>query len=142
MTDHDEITQLLARYARAVDTKDWDLYRSVFTTDARIDYTSAGGESGDLDHVVAWMQKTFDGLVLWSMHYITNIEITVHTYERASVHAAFYNPMEFKGIGGPSFFGGRYYHRLERSAATANQWRSAHLTEQSVFAHDKPSGGL
>ena len=37
---------LLYRYARAVDTKDWDLYRSVFTDDAHIDYSSAGAVVG------------------------------------------------------------------------------------------------
>jgi 3-phenylpropionate/cinnamic acid dioxygenase small subunit len=33
-----EIQQLLARYARAVDTRDWELFRSVFTEDAFIDH--------------------------------------------------------------------------------------------------------
>src|ERR1700751_2057789 len=42
ISDELEITTLLTRYARAVDTKDWDLYRSVFTDDAHIDYSSAG----------------------------------------------------------------------------------------------------
>jgi 3-phenylpropionate/cinnamic acid dioxygenase small subunit len=37
-----EIQQLLARYARALDTRDWELYRSVFTEDAFIDYAAAG----------------------------------------------------------------------------------------------------
>jgi 3-phenylpropionate/cinnamic acid dioxygenase small subunit len=31
VSDHLEITALLHRYARAVDTKDWPLWRSVFT---------------------------------------------------------------------------------------------------------------
>jgi 3-phenylpropionate/cinnamic acid dioxygenase small subunit len=34
ISDQLEITALLSRYARAVDTKDWTLYRSVFTDDA------------------------------------------------------------------------------------------------------------
>ena len=42
MSDDAEIGRLLYRYARAVDSKDWDLYRSVFTADAHIDYSSAG----------------------------------------------------------------------------------------------------
>lgn len=43
LADEQAISALLYRYARAVDTKDWALYRSVFTDDAVIDYTSAGG---------------------------------------------------------------------------------------------------
>ena len=42
VTDQLAITALLNRYARAVDGKDWDLYRSVFTDDAYIDYSSVG----------------------------------------------------------------------------------------------------
>ena len=45
-SDELEITALLYRYARAVDTKDWELYRSVFTDDAHIDYSSAGADRG------------------------------------------------------------------------------------------------
>ncbi|MGY4652121.1 nuclear transport factor 2 family protein [Mycobacterium sp. URHB0021] len=36
-----EIAALLTTYARTVDTKDWALYRSVFTDDAFIAYSSA-----------------------------------------------------------------------------------------------------
>ena len=46
ISDELEITALLNRYARAVDTKDWTLYRSVFTDDAHIDYSSAGAIAG------------------------------------------------------------------------------------------------
>jgi hypothetical protein len=40
--DETAITALLYRYARGVDTKDWDLYRSVFTDDAVIEADVAG----------------------------------------------------------------------------------------------------
>jgi hypothetical protein len=46
VSDEADIARLLYRYARAVDTKDWDLYRSVFTDDAHIDYSSAGAIVG------------------------------------------------------------------------------------------------
>ena len=42
LADRLAIHELLARYARGVDEKDWELYRSVFTEDATIDYSSAG----------------------------------------------------------------------------------------------------
>ena len=40
ISDHLEITAVLHRYCRAVDSQDWDLYRTVFTEDARIDYAA------------------------------------------------------------------------------------------------------
>src|ERR1700751_881744 len=40
ISDELEIATLLTRYARAVDSRDWDLYRSVFTDDAHIDYAA------------------------------------------------------------------------------------------------------
>lgn len=44
MDDVEEIKKLKARYFRALDTKDWDLYESVFAPDALIDLTRAGGQ--------------------------------------------------------------------------------------------------
>lgn len=40
----EDIRKLKARYFRALDTKDWDLYESVFAPDAVIDLTRAGGQ--------------------------------------------------------------------------------------------------
>ena len=57
LADRLEIGDLITRYATAVDRRDWDLYRSVFTTDAEIDYTSAGGIAGTLDEVVAFLDE-------------------------------------------------------------------------------------
>ena len=44
MDDVEEIKKLKARYFRALDTKDWELYRSVFAVDAVVDLRGAGGE--------------------------------------------------------------------------------------------------
>ena len=43
MDDLEAIRKLKARYFRALDTKDWALYESVFAPDAVIDLTRAGG---------------------------------------------------------------------------------------------------
>ena len=56
LADRIEINDLLTRYAHAVDTKDWALYRTVFTADAHIDYESAGGIKGDLETVADWLE--------------------------------------------------------------------------------------
>ena len=51
-----DITALINRYAQAVDGKDWALYASCFTTDAEIDYSSAGGARGGVAESTAWLE--------------------------------------------------------------------------------------
>lgn len=139
VSDHIEIAALLYRYARAVDTKDWELYRSVFTDDAQIDYSSAGAVVGTRDEVVDWFAANF-GVIAWSMHYITNIEADIQTGpdgDTATVRAMFYNPMQLPGVAEPSFCGGYYHHELTR---TADGWRSRRLREENVWFTNPPAG--
>jgi uncharacterized protein (TIGR02246 family) len=44
MDDVEEIKKLKARYFRSLDSKDWDLYASVFAEDVVVDLSLAGGE--------------------------------------------------------------------------------------------------
>jgi len=43
MDDLEEIRKLKARYFRSLDSKDWNLYASVFSEDAVVDLRKAGG---------------------------------------------------------------------------------------------------
>ncbi|OBJ04021.1 hypothetical protein A5660_19490 [Mycobacterium alsense] len=139
MSDEIQIAALLHRYARAVDTKDWELYRSVFTADAHIDYSSAGAISGGRDEVVDWFAANF-GALPWSMHYITNIEIVELNTDAAGgtarVRAMFYNPMQLPGMAEMSACGGYYYHDLVR---TPDGWRSRALREENVWIANSAS---
>jgi SnoaL-like domain len=132
--DELQIAALLYRYARAVDTKDWELYRSVFTDDAYIDYSSSGMIAGSRDEVVAWLEANF-GVIPWSMHYISNIE-TEFDSDTAKVRAMFYNPMQLPGMAELSYCGGYYHHELVRTAAG---WRSRHLREENVWFTNAPA---
>jgi 3-phenylpropionate/cinnamic acid dioxygenase small subunit len=132
--DFAEISALLYRYARAVDTKDWELYRSVFTDDARIDYSSAGAAVGTRDEIVDWFAANF-GVIPWSMHYITNIEVVERDGDTAKVQAMFYNPMQLPGMTEPSACGGYYHHELVR---TSDGWRSRNLREDNVWFTNPP----
>ena len=133
MSDDADITRLLYRYARAVDTKDWELYRSVFTDDAHIDYSSAGIPAGSRDEVADMLSKGFTAIP-WSMHYITNIEADVDD-DTATVRAMFYNPMQLPGMTEMSSCGGYYHHQLVR---TPDGWRSRHLREDNVWFVNPP----
>lgn len=134
MSEHSDISALLYRYARAVDSKDWELYRSVFTEDAHIDYSSAGAIVGSRDEVVDWFAANF-GVIPWSMHYITNIEILDGDGDTATVRAMFYNPMQLPGMAEMSACGGYYHHELVR---TPDGWRSRSLREANVWFTNPP----
>ena len=130
-----EIHELLARYARGVDDKDWALYRSVFTADAHIDYTSAGAIAGSIDEVAEFLEQGFT-VIPWSQHYITNVEIDLDG-DGARVRAMFFNPMQLPGVEGSSSCGGFYHHDLVR---TAEGWKSSRLVEESRWFLNGPGG--
>jgi 3-phenylpropionate/cinnamic acid dioxygenase small subunit len=135
VADQIEITALLHRYARAVDAKDWDLYRSVFTDDAHIDY-GASVTAGSRDKVADWLATNF-GVIEMAMHYITNVEIIDHRGDTATVRAMFYNPMQMPGVTGLSACGGYYHHEVVR---TPDGWKSSRLREEMRW-FDNPPGG-
>ena len=132
LIDRAEITDLLTRYARAVDTKDWDLFRGVFTADARIDYTQVGGVAGDLDTVVGFLSAVipmFEAM----QHLISNVDIAIDGDE-AKVTAMVYNPIKLPDS--PVWAtGGWYHHELVR---TADGWKSRSLVEEASWFHGVP----
>jgi hypothetical protein len=136
VSDELEIAALLNAYSRAVDTKDWKLYRSVFTDDAHIDY-SAAVFKGSLDEAIEFFDGDFSALVTMSMHYITNIEADIDG-DTARVRAMFYNPTLIQGVADLCIFGGYYFHELVR---TSGGWRSKHLREEMVWAANSPREG-
>ena len=136
ISDSLEITALLHRYARAVDAKDWELYRSVFTADAHIDYSSATPIVGNPDEVVDMLAAGFATIPM-AMHYITNIETLESSGDSATVRAMFYNPMQLPGLAHLSYCGGYYHHQLIR---TPDGWRSRHLREEILWFVNGPTG--
>ena len=133
ISDELEITALLTRYATAVDTNDWVLYRSVFTDNAQIDYSSAGAIAGTRDQVADWLAQAFEAIPM-TMHYVTNIDMNIDG-DTASVRAMFYNPMQMPGSSELSSCGGYYHHQLVR---TPEGWRSSYLREESVWFVNPP----
>jgi 3-phenylpropionate/cinnamic acid dioxygenase small subunit len=131
--DKIEINELLARYARGVDSKDWELYKSVFTPDAFIDYSSAGAATGPRDEVAAWLEEGLEPIGM-TQHFVTNVEIDLDG-DRAKVRAMFYNPMQLPGMTELSSCGGNYYHDLVR---TPDGWKSERLVEENLWFVNPP----
>lgn len=132
--DKIEIHELLARYARGVDSKDWELWKTVFTPDATLDYSSAGAPVGSRDELAAWLEHAMATVPI-AQHYITNVEIELDG-DRAKVRAMFFNPMQLPGMVEMSFCGGYYHHDLVR---TSDGWKSERLVEENVWFVNPPS---
>jgi len=124
LLDRLAIADLLTTYAHAVDTRDWDLFRSVFTDEAEIDYTNAGGIAGTVTEVADWLARTMQ-LFSATQHLVSNMMVTIDG-DTASARAMFYNPMRFADDGPFFHCGGWYNHDLVR---TADGWRSRRLHE-------------
>ena len=121
VSDRIEINDLLIRYTRAIDQKDWELLDTVFTPDADIDYVATGGIKGRYPEVRAWLAKVL-ALFPITVHYVTNSEVTLQG-DRAAARTAVYNPM-FLGNsdGGLHHFAvGAYY--VDELVRTAKWWR-------------------
>ena len=132
--DKIEIQELMARYCRACDSKDWKLLRTLFTDDAHLDYSSVNGAAGTREEVCDWLEQGLS-TVPWTMHYVTNIEIDLDG-DRAKVHVMFYNPMLLPGMDEMSYCGGYYHHDVVR---TREGWKSRRLVEQNVWFINHPS---
>jgi 3-phenylpropionate/cinnamic acid dioxygenase small subunit len=123
VADRIAIADLMARYARMVDSRLWHLHDQVFSHDAHTDYVSTGGPAGPATEVMAWLDRA---LTPWpiNLHLITNLVVEFEDADHATSHCYFYAPMG-RPDGDHQFFitnGGSYEDRLVR---TADGWRIA-----------------
>jgi hypothetical protein len=118
------IEAVLVLYATLIDTKQFDRLREVFSADAVVNYTSAGGIKGSLAEVSAWLAKVLTPFTV-VQHLVANFAIEIDG-DRARSVCYFHNPMRLSGPDGTiSMFwcGGRYLDELVR---TSEGWL-AHL---------------
>jgi hypothetical protein len=138
ISDRLEIQDVLTRYTRAVDEGDWDRLDTVFTPDARIDYTESGGIAGSFPEAKKWLAETLPAFFTATLHTVGQVSIEWgdkddEGRDTAEVIAYFDNPMLMRaGEGEPTVVevGGKYHHRMVR---TPEGWRSTRLHEELVW---------
>jgi len=114
-SDRLDVIDTVYRFAAAIDARDWSGYRSVFTEEITIDYSSYRTDSvGTLaaDAWVARAMKLFPGLDA-SQHCLFNPRATV---EDAEATCTSYLRAEHALDGMLYTIGGHYIHRLQREA--------------------------
>ncbi len=139
VADRLEITDVVTRYTRAVDTRAWaDLHATVFTADAVLDYSAVGGPVGPPADVVPWVEQGLAGFARYQ-HLVGQVSIAfVDGVEgappsEARVTAYFTNPMVgVRPDGTETLFevGGYYHHRMVR---TPDGWRSRSLVDENIW---------
>ena len=121
LRDHEEIRQLLYRYARGVDRADIDIIRSVYApggTDRHGPFDGPGEEFAEV--VVNGAKKVWDHV---GNHHITNAFIVLDEADpdraRAEVYFIAYHPHADNGVPELGIISGRYLDILTRRSG---QW--------------------
>ncbi len=120
ISDRFEIMDLLTDYCSAIDTKDIDALDHIFTDDACIDYTRAGGPKTDLKTIKKFLKENLGDLP--RQHIISNIKVHING-DIADVRSLCYNPLELPSENGNleiAIWGLWYNDELIR---TSNGWR-------------------
>jgi 3-phenylpropionate/cinnamic acid dioxygenase small subunit len=140
ISDRIRINDLLIRYTRAIDTKDWRLLDTCFTPDAHLDYTATGGAKGGYPEVRAWLEKALAPFPI-TVHYITNSAVELDG-DRARARTCVYNPMFFANADGSlhDFTVGAYY--VDDLAWTDQGWRITRRVEESGFLQGRLPSAL
>ncbi|KQH81228.1 MULTISPECIES: nuclear transport factor 2 family protein [Mycobacterium] len=105
MTDRDDISDLLVRYATGIDRRDWSLFRTVFTEDCQLDYGEIGAWSG-VDAVTDFMEKVH-AMAGHTLHRLTNQAIDVdgdNAVARTYVDALIMAADNTSGVNGIGFY--------------------------------------
>jgi hypothetical protein len=156
LADRLDIQEVLYRYARGVDRRDWELVRSVYHVDAWDDH---GNYKGDVDSFIENLKKRH-AFIEQSMHVVTNciiefdgpdsavVESYYITYQRLLPGAGQFrlNYLSREPLGDDDAMQGqaigRYVDRFERRDGT---WRIARRTvvfEVYRGSPTVPGGGL
>jgi len=138
ISDQMEIQKLLTRYCTGIDTKQYDMLDSVFTPDATIDYTSAGGPRGPFPEVKAWLETVL-AIFPMTQHVVGNFDITVNG-DTGTSRCTFFNPMALGNEDGTRqmlFVGGYYNDKLIR---TSDGWRITERVEEGAWNYGDSPG--
>ena len=140
ISDRIRINDLLIRYTRAIDTKDWALLDTCFVPDADVDYTASGGVAGKYPEVRAWLAKALAPFPI-TAHYITNSIVELEG-DRASARTLVYNPMFFANPDGSlhDFTVGATY--VDELVHTEAGWRIARRVEEAGYMQGTLPGAL
>lgn len=127
-SDTDQIIRRKYEYAYGIDTRDWTLYRSIFTDDIRMDFSSYSGAPAatlTADTWVANCRRLFDNLDA-TQHVMTNPLVDISGDEaRLRMYMKAEHFLQTRSGNSDFALGGYYDDRLVR---TTGGWRICAVT--------------
>jgi 3-phenylpropionate/cinnamic acid dioxygenase small subunit len=134
MSDRMEIEQLLIRYCHAVDQRDWDAYRAVYTADAVIDDVGAG-PGNSVDDMVEFLSRALERVVL--IQHAVSTSLVELDGDTAHARTVCHCPVVLDRGSGETqmFFQGLWY--VDDLVRTPDGWRISKRVEQDYF-HNMP----
>lgn len=135
ISDRLEIQDLVLHYADIIDRKAFDELRDVFTADAHIDYSEAGGAVGNLEEIIAFLEDAL-GMFPNTQHLNANVQISLNG-DTASGRVMCFNPMEMTvGEDTHTFMLGIWY--VDKYTRTTDGWRIQQRSEEKSWSFNLP----
>jgi ketosteroid isomerase-like protein len=138
LADRLAIQDLIARYSRAVDTRDWDGLGGLFAEGATIDYTALGGIRGGVEEIKRYLAGAFE-MFASTQHLLGLPDIGVDG-DVATAVTPCHNPLVLDGSDDPRILMcGLWYH--ETFVRTPEGWRISELREERCYMKFWPGRG-
>lgn len=128
--DHQEIEELLHRYAWAMCDKDWAAWQAVFAPGARVDYSTAGGVVGTPAEAASWLEQTF-GTFDVAVSHAGNLVVDFDGDDSARLRSLYRMVMRIPGDP-PTYMEACGWYR-DTAVRTDQGWRLGDRFEQLLY---------
>jgi SnoaL-like domain len=135
LSDRLEIQDLITAYSYAIDFHQFDELDSIFTPDAKLDFTATGGVAGPLPQIKEWLATVlvhFGG----HQHLVATSAVSLDG-DAATAKTICHNPMWFSDAAQPPLFVGLWY--LDTFVRTSDGWRMSSRVQQKGYLHGLPT---
>ena len=138
ISDRLEIEDLIKNYSHAVDAREFDSFRELFTSDAHIDYSAFNGSVGSLEETITFLKSAVTReLFPHCQHMVSNILLELNG-DTAKGRVMCLNPMQMALPDGAMhvFMLGLWY--LDDYIRTDEGWRIARREEEKSWTFNTP----
>jgi hypothetical protein len=132
LVDRMAIDDLITQCTMAIDNAEWDEFDAVFTADAVIDFTSAGGIRGGLAETKQWLAEAMAPSPV-RQHLVGSNKRVMIDGDTATVRAYVFNPMYLEGPDKTRIYmpGGSYHNY--QFVRTDEGWRGREFVGEVVW---------